>query len=226
LAVPPEDGTMSRPVPEAAPIVGLVLAFAFALFGFLFSADHLGTALVGVALLYPFVAFGVARSEDPTAVFRPDVVLAVGFLGGAPVLLYGVATGRPLFGAFVASVVAVPPALYHARFGESVNPLSASASLAVGLLVALGLLAYGAAGNLLLGALSAVVVGLGAVDYHRQRGGTLDRRARTVGVVGCLGGGLAAFGLLAVTDRPTAGLAAGAVLVAIGGALALEADLQ
>lgn len=218
---------MSRPVPEAAPLVGLVLAFAFVLFGALFSSDHLATALVGVVLLYPFVIFGVVRSEDPTPVFRPDAVLAVGFLGGAPALLYGVATGRPLFGALVATVVAVPPVLYHARFGESVNPLSPDASLAVGLLAALGLLAYGGAGgHLLLGALSAVVVGLGAVDYNRQRGGPLDRRARTVGVVGCLGGGIAVFGALAATGRPTAGLAAGAVLVAIGGALALEADLQ
>jgi len=217
---------MSRPVPEAAPIVGLVLAFAFALFGFLFSSDHLATALVSVALLYPFVVFGVARSESPADVFLPDAVLAVGFLGGAPALLYGVATGRPLFGALVAAVVAVPPALYHARFGESFNPLSPDATLLVGLLSAGGLLAYGAADGLLLGTLSAVLVGLGAVDYHRQREDGLERRTHTVVIVVCLGGGLAAFGSLTVAGRPTEALAAGAVLVALGGAFALDADLQ
>ena len=217
---------MSRPVPEAAPIVGLVLAFAFALFGLLFSSDHLATALVSVVLLYPFVIFGVVRSESPADVFLPDAVLAVGFLGGAPLLLYGIATGRPLFGALVAAVVAVPPALYHARFGASVNPLSPDATLLVGLLAAGGLLAYGAAEGLLLGALSAALLGLGTVDYHRQREDGLDRRSRTVALVACLGGGLAAFGALTVAGRPTEGLAAGAVLVAIGAAFAAGADLQ
>ena len=217
---------MSRPVPEAAPIVGLVLAFSFALFGFLFSSDHLATVLVGVGLLYPFVVFGIVRSESPQTVFVPDAVLAVGFLGAAPTLLYGIVTGRPLFGTLVAAVLAVPPVLYHARFGESVNPLSPDASLAVGLLVAAGLLAYGAVGSLLVGALAAAVVGLAAVDYRRQRGGRLRRRTRSVGVACCLGGGLAVFGVLAATGRPNEGLAAGTVLVAVGGALALGVTSQ
>jgi hypothetical protein len=214
---------MSRPVPEAAPLVGLLLSFAFALFGVLFSSDHLATALVSVALLYPFVTFGVVRSEDPTTAFRPDAVLGAGFLGAAPLLLYGIVVGRPLFGALVAAVVAVPPVLYHARHGTSVNPASPSASLAAGLLVALGLVASGAVAGLLVGALAAVVVGLAAVDYHRQRGGRLRRRTRTVGVVCCLGGGLAVFGALAATGRPNDGLAGGAVLVAVGAAVALGA---
>lgn len=216
---------MSRPVPEAAPLVGVVLAFGFALFGFLFSSDLLATVLGSVVLLYPFVVFGILRSEDPRTVFRPDAVLAVGFLGGAPVLLYGVATGRALFGGFVAAVVVAPPALYHARYGESVNPLSPAQSLLVGLLAAGGLLVVGAfTERLHLGALTAAIVGLAAVAYHRERGRTLARRIRTTAVVGCLGGGLAAFAALARTGRPATGLAAGAVLVAVGGALALDAD--
>ena len=224
LSARPELRAMSRPVPEAAPVVGLVLAFAFALFGLLFSSDHLATVLVSVGLLYPFVVFGIVRSESPQTVFVPDAVLAAGFLGAAPTLLYGVVARRPLFGAFVAAVVAVPPVLYHARFGESVPPLSPDASLAVGLLAAGGLLAYGAVESLLVGALAAAIVGLGAVDYRRRRGGRLRRRSRTVGVACCLGGGLAAFGVLAAAGRPSEGLAAGAVLVAVGGALALGVD--
>ena len=141
----------------------------------------------------------------------------------SPTLLYGIVTGRPLFGALVAAVVAVPPVLYHARFGESVTPLSPDASLAVGLLAAAGLLAYGAVSGLFVGALAAAIVGLGAVDYRRRRGGRLRRRSRTVGIACCLGGGLAAFGVLAATGRPNEGLAAGAVLVAVGGFLALDA---
>ena len=83
-----------RPVPEAAPLVGLVLAFAFALYGFLTAEDPLTIALGSVLLLYPFVAFGIVRSDAPEAVFSPDPVLAAGFLGGSLVGLYGVVTGR------------------------------------------------------------------------------------------------------------------------------------
>ena len=211
---------MSRPVPEAAPLVGVVLAFAFGLFGVLFSSNHLATALVSVLLLYPFVAFGFVRSEAPERVFRPDPVLAAGSLGGGCAALYGVATGQPLFGALVASVVAAPPALYHARFGESVNPLSPDATLAAGLLSAVALLLAGARANLPAGAVAAAVVGLASVDYRRQRGGPPGRRTRTVALGCCLGGGLAAFGLLAATGRPARGLAAGGVLVALGAFLA------
>lgn len=223
MSGPVEPGVMSRPVPEAAPIVGVVLAFGFALFGFLFSSDHLVTVLVSVVLLYPFIGFGILRSETPESAFRPDAVLAVGFLGGAVVLLFGIATGRAPFGALVATVIAVPPGLYHARFGEGVNPVDPAVSLAVGLLAAGGLLLYGiVADRPLLGALPAVLLGVAAVDYQRQRGDPLERRVRTVAVLGSLGGGLTAFAALAMAGRPTAGLAAGAVLVAIGAALALD----
>jgi hypothetical protein len=215
---------MSRPVPEAAPLVGVVLSLAFALFGFLVSTDHLSTVLGSIVLLYPFVAFGIVRSETPEDVFVPDLVLAAGFLIGAVVCLYGIVSGQFLFGVFVASVVAVPPALYHARFGESLNPLSPDWSLVIGLLGAVALLVYGATDGLLVGALSAVFVGFGAVDYRRHRGGPLGRRTRSIAVACCLGGGLAAFGLLTASGRPTEGLAAGAVLVALGAFLALGAE--
>lgn len=215
---------MSRPVPEAAPLVGLVLAFAFALFGFLFSRNHLATALVSVLLLYPFVAFGFLRSAAPQRVFRPDPVLAAGFLGGGLAALYGVATDQALFGALVAAVVAAPPALFHARYGESVNPLSPDATLVVGLLAAVALLVAGAGSNLLVSALAAAVVGLATVDYRRHRGGPLERRARNVALACCLGGGLAAFGALTAAGHPAQGLAAGAVLVAVGAFVAFGAD--
>ncbi|MFQ3318645.1 MAG: hypothetical protein ACI80F_000701 [Natronomonas sp.] len=217
---------MSRTVPEAAPLVGLVLSFAFALFGFLFSSNHLATALVAVLLLYPFVAFGIIRSDSPDDVFFPDPVLAAGFLGASAVFLYGIVSGQLLFGALVASVIAVPPVLYHARLGESVNPLPPDTSLVVGLLFAAGFLLYGAVDNLLAGALAAVAVGFGTVDYRRQRGGPLASRTRTIALVCCLGAGLVGFGILTATGRPTEGLAVGGVLVALGAFIAFGAELQ
>jgi hypothetical protein len=215
---------MSRRVPEAAPLVGVVLAFGFALFGVLFGRNHLSTVLGTVVVLYPFLLFDIVRSDDPTTAFRPDPVLAAGCLGAAAPLLYGIAAGGALFGALVAAVIAVPPVLYHARFGESVNPLPPDVSLAVGLLAAGGLLAYGAVESPFVGALAAAVVGLAAVDYRRHRGGSLGRRTRTAGVVCCLGCGLAVFGLLAVRSRPTGGLALGAVLAVIGAFISLGAE--
>lgn len=217
---------MSRPVPEAAPLVGVVLSFGFALFGFLFSANHLATVLGSVVLLYPFVLFGVARSDSPEDVFVPDAVLAVGFLGGAAVGLYGVVDGQPRFGAFVASVVAVPPALYHARFGERVNPLGPRPSLLVGGGLAACLFAFCATESALLAAGSATVVGLGAVDYHRLRGRGFHRRTRTVAMGCCFGAGIVAFGILTAVGRPATALAAATVTVAVGGFVALGDEFE
>lgn len=214
---------MRRQVPEAAPLVGLLLAFAFALYGFLTSPDRLATALGSVVLLYPFVAFGVVRSERPQDVFHPDPVLAAGSLGGGLLALYGLVVGRALFGALVAAVVALPPVLYHARYGEPVNPLSPDATLVLGLLAAAGLLVAGARTALLPGAAAAALVGLAAVDYRRLRGGPVARRTRTIALVCCLGGGPAAFGLLLAAGRPAEGLAVGAVPVAVGAFIALGA---
>lgn len=215
---------MSRRVPEAAPLVGVILAAAFALYTFLVSSNHLATTLVCALLLYPFVAFGVVRSSDPTDAIPPDPALAAGFLAGSVVLLYGIATGAGLFGAFVASVVGVPPALYHARFGESVNPLPPDVTLGAGVVTAAILALYGALAGRLPGALTAVVVGFGAIEYRRQRAGRLARRVRTIGVATCLAGGLAVFLGLWITGRQSFALVTAGVLVAFATFLAFGAE--
>lgn len=211
---------MSRRVPEAAPLVGVVLASALALYGFLVSTNHLATTLACILLLYPFVAFGVVRSESPDDAIPPDPVLAAGFLAGSVVLLYGIAAGEGLFGAFVASVVGVPPAVYHARFGESTNPLSPDVTLAIGILVAASLALYGAVVGGPSGALAAVVVGFGAIEYRRQRAGPLARRTRTIAVFAALGGGLVVFVGLWGAGRRTSALVTAGVLLATGAFLA------
>lgn len=154
--------------------------------------------------------------------FRPDPVLAVGGLGGAPVRLDGVVARRPVAGAVVTSVLAGPT--LPRPYGESVGPLTPATSLAVGLVAALVPVSAAVVGRESVGALTAGVVGRAAVDYRHQRGGHHSRRVRTVLVGRYFGGGHPAFGALGATGQPTGGLAAGAVLVAIGGALALEAQ--
>ncbi|MES3517481.1 MAG: hypothetical protein PPP58_07440 [Natronomonas sp.] len=207
---------MSRPVPEAAPIVGVVLTFGFGLFGLLFSSNHLSTLLISLCLLYGFTAFGIVRSPSPETVFRPDPVLAAGFLVAAVAALYGLVDGQPTFGVLVATVAVVPPALYHAHFGASINPLSPGTTLLCGLLAAIGLLVVGLLESRLVGAATATIVGVAAVEYHRVRGGHLRRSVRTAAVVVTLGGAIVVFGLAVAVGRPRDGLAFGAVLAAIG----------
>ncbi|MFC7235329.1 hypothetical protein [Halosegnis marinus] len=214
-----------QPVPEAAPLIGVVLAFGVAGFGFLFApADaRLPVAAVALLLLYGFTAYGVARSPDPAAAIPPDPTLAAGLLLGAVAAGYGVVVGQPMPGLLVAAVAAVPPAAYHARFGERVNPLSPDRTfLAAGglaaLVVALGVLV----GDPAVGALDAAVLLLAAADYRDTRGEPLSEVAEFTLVAAALGGAaLALLYFVLVADRPAIGLLAGAALVVVGAYFAL-----
>lgn len=219
-----------RRVPEAAPLVGLVLAFATALFGYLFAPPGavLPVVLVAVVLLYGFTVYGVVRSPDPTAVLRPDPVLAGGVLLAGVLGGYGlVGPHRPTFALFVALVAVVPPALYHARYGERVNPLSPDATLVVavvaGLLVAVG-------GSVLVGdpalaTLDAVVIGLAGADYRDARGRPLPRTLEAALVAATLGGAvLSVLYLALVADRPAVGLLVGAALLVVGAYFAMDEE--
>lgn len=169
----------ARRVPEAAPVVGLLLALSFAVFALLFSEAVLSAVLVSVTVLYAFTAYGIYHDDTPADTLLPDPILAGGVLGAGLVLGYAVVTGgRLLFGLFVALVVVVPAALYHARYGEAVNPLSPPWTLAVAGAVAAAVLAYGAlVDDLLLATVDAVVLVLAAEDYRGQRIECLEHTA-------------------------------------------------
>jgi hypothetical protein len=220
---------MSRRVPEAAVLVGVVLSLSFALYGALFG-DPLSTALVSVLLLYAFVGYAVRVDDDPAATLRPDPTLAAASLAGGLAAAYGLATLRPFLGLLVSLVLVVPAALFHATHGESVNPLSPDATLALvaagGVALLLGGVALGRAtdlaGTVGTAALAAGLLVLGGAEYHTRRGGRLSRRVEGVAVLTSLAGGVAGLAYLTlVADAALAGLAVGASLLAVGAYFAL-----
>lgn len=216
-----------RRVPEAAPLVGLVLAFSVALFGYLFAPPGtlLPALLVAVLSLYGFTAYAVVRSPDPTAVLPPDPVLAGGFLAAGLLGGYGfVVADQPMFALFVAIVAAVLPALYHARYGERVNPLGTNATLGVALAAGAALLAVGVllVGDPAMAALDAVVVVLAAADYRDTRGEPLSELAEFALVAATLGGAaLSVLYFAFVAADPVVGLLVGGSLLAVGAFFAI-----
>ncbi|WP_254824017.1 hypothetical protein [Haloglomus halophilum] len=222
---------MSRRVPEAAVLVGVVLSLSFALYGVLFG-DPLSTALVSVLVLYAFVGYAVRVDDDPAATLLPDPMLAAATVAGALALTYGLATLRPFLGLLVALVLVVPAALFHATHGESVNPLPPDATLALaaaaGVLVLLAGVALGRvtgdlAGMTSTAAFAAGVLVLGAAEYHTRRAtARLPRRVEGAAVVLTLGGAALAVGYFAfVADEALAGLAIAVTLLGVGAYFAL-----
>lgn len=207
--------------------MGLVIAFAVALFGFLFgpAGSHLATVLLAVLPLYAFTAFGIVRADERVAsVIRPDAVLAGALFAAVAVVGYGlVVADQPAFAVLVGLVVAVPPAMYHARYGEPVNPLSPNATLAAAAAGAAGLLALGplvggpVAGDATLWALDAVIVVLAALDHRDRRGGPLDARTERAVVGGSFAGAALAVGyFVLVASAPVAGVFVAGALIAVG----------
>lgn len=214
-----------RRVPEAAPVVGVVLAFAVALFGYLFAprATLLPVFLAALLLLYGFTAYGVVRSADPVAVLPPDPVLAAGVLAAGLLGGYGLAVAdQPMFGLFVALVAALVPALYHARYGEQVNPLDPDATLALALFVASVVVAVGILiAEPALAVVNGVVVALAGADYRDARGAPLSDLAEYALVVVTLGGAALSVVAFAAAGRAAVGVLVGAALVAVGAFFAL-----
>lgn len=216
-----------RRVPEAAPLVGLVLSFSTALFGYLFAPAGalLPLLLVAVVLLYGFTAYGIVTSPAPAAVLPPNPVLAGGVLLGGVLASYGlVAAVTPTFALFAGLVAAVPPALYHARFGERVNPLDADVTLAAAVATAVLIAIAGTVvvGDAPVAALDAVVLVLAAADYRDARGDPLPEVASAALVAATLGGAvLSVLYFALVADRAAVGLLAGAALLVVGAYFAM-----
>jgi hypothetical protein len=176
---------MSRRVPEFALVTGVVLALAFSAFALAVTGDIPRSALTGAAFLYPFAAYAVVHSDDPTDVLPPDLVLGVavavaGFVAIATALAgVGDASDRLFFGLFVALVISLPAAAYHVRFGRRVNPLSPRRTVAATGGVALAILALGlATGSAVYGSVDALLVFLGGSLAGDARGAPPDRRTR------------------------------------------------
>lgn len=200
--------------------VGVVLAVPLGLFAMLAGAT-VGAAAVALLAFYPFAGYAVARSDDPTTVLVPDPVLYAGLGFGAVVVLTGVVAGAPGTGLAVGALAAAPTVAYHARYGSSVNPLAPDETLAVGVGVAIAAVLVGAAlGDLFGAGVGGGVVGLTAADYHRARGGRLDRRSERALVGTCLGGAAMVVVVAVLLEQAIAGVGVAAGLIALGAFLA------
>lgn len=182
-------------VPEFALVTGTFLALSFLVAGLALTGDVVRTLLTAVVVLYPFVAYAVVHSPDPTTVLPPRVTAAISVAVGS-VLAGGVlvsaapdrvAVEAP-YALFLGALVVFPPAAYHARYGtrsDRIVPLSPSQVVGVASVVATGVLAYGLlVGGAVFAAATALLSFLAGALYARGRGVRLAARSRRRFVAG------------------------------------------
>ena len=190
---------MAERVPEFALLIGVFLGLSATVSAAVLTGTLFRPLLFGVVVCYPFAAFGIVRSDDPTAALPPTYVLGVGVALG--VLTVGAALLERQSVGFVAAllaaaVVVLPPAAYATQFGADVNPLSPTQTLVACAAVGAAFLAFAP----LVGPLSAVlglVVGLSGALYANARGFRPTHRQQRLGIVaGAVAGvAVAGFGL-------------------------------
>ncbi|WP_416838446.1 hypothetical protein [Haloferax sp. DFSO52] len=208
---------MAERVPEFALLIGVFLGLSATVSAAVLTGTLFRPLLFGVVACYPFAAFGVVRSDDPSEALPPKYVLGIGGALGALVLVSALLE-RPYVGVvpglLAATLVFLPPAAYATYFGADVNPLSPAQTLVVS--TAVGATFFGLAP--LVGSLSAVLglaIGLSGALYADARGFHPTHRQQRLGIaVGVVAGiALAWFGLaMRLPLGPTTAAAAGLVL--------------
>lgn len=193
---------MTRRVPEFAVVTGVFLGVSAVVSGLVLGWGLYATVVVGAAVSYPFVAFGILRDDDPAATIPPRGLLAAGTLvaaaGGVGVLLDDPTPGGTLAAALVALVLGAPAAGYATRFGTGLNPVSPRRTLLVGVGIGIALVGAGLAiDRPLVGGAAGAVAGLGAVLYGTARGVDLDAGTERLAVAagGVVGVSIVGVGL-------------------------------
>jgi hypothetical protein len=170
----------SDAVPELALLVGGVLGATALLYGLLFPVSLAPAVVVAVAVTLPFAAFAVTRSEDPTAVLPPRVVLVVGPAAGvvfglavALVPRWGVGPPTPdlaLVGLGVALAVSLSSLGYALAYGgiPSAAPVPAAVVTPVAGLAVVA--AAAAVGRTTLGLLDGTALALAGPLYAAVHG--------------------------------------------------------
>ncbi|MFC4406928.1 hypothetical protein [Haloarchaeobius iranensis] len=215
---------MSRRVPEMAIVVGVLFASGWLAFVLLVEGDRLlrepvgilPVVLVAAALCYPFAAWAVYFDDDPAGTFPPRPVAVVGVLLALVPALAGALGERSLFGLLVATTVALPPAAYALKYGESLPP--ARATLAAGTVVGVGVLTAGLlAGQPYLVAPVALAAFLGSVAVHDRAGAPLLSATLVFGGTALVAAALVGASV-ALGRSPSVALAT-ALTVGFGGAV-------
>ncbi|MBB6647160.1 hypothetical protein [Halobellus ruber] len=198
---------MSRRVPEFAVLTGVVLGVSVLVTGAVLGWGLYATAVVGAAVSYPFVAFGILRDDDPAATLPPRWLLAAGAVvaaaGGLGVFVGDPTPGGLLSAALVALVLGAPAAAYATRFDAGLNPVTPRTTVVVGAAAGLLLLVAGLAiDRIPVGVAAGGGTGLAAALYGGERGVDVD--ARTERLVVATGGvvGLGIVGVGVVRGGP------------------------
>lgn len=190
----PPAGT-NRHVPEFALVTGAFLSLSFLVAGLVLTGDVVRTVLTAVALLYPFAAYAVTHSPDPTEVLPPRITSLAAIVAGgvlAVSALLDAASAERLssvpFALFLAALVVAPPAAYHVRYGgteDELNPLAPATTVLATTVAAVATLGYGLfVGGTLFAAGTALLAFLGGAVYARARGERLTIRTRRRFVAG------------------------------------------
>lgn len=215
---------MSRRVPEAAIVVGVLFASAWLAFVVLVERERLlrepaallPVVLVAALLCYPFAAWAVHVDDDPTRTFPPVTVAAVAGVVALVPVVAGAVGGQPLFGLLVATAVALPPAAYALAYGNALPP--ARATLAVGTVVGVAVAAAGVAlAQPYLAAPVALAAFLGGVAVHDRAGAPLLPARYVFAATAVVAAALVA-GSVGLGRPPSVALAA-ALTVGFGGAV-------
>jgi hypothetical protein len=192
MDAPPET---NRHVPEFALVTGAFLSLSFLVAGLVLTGDVVRTLLTSVVILYPFTAYAITHSSDPTDVLPPRLTSAgagiVGVVLAGAVLVDAapsqLTTELP-YALFLGAFVVLPPAAYHVLVGEAsdrLNPLTPVQTLLVTATVAVGLFAYGLlVGGTRFAAATALAAFLAGSLYARARGARLSPRTRRQFVAG------------------------------------------
>jgi len=191
---------MTRRVPEFAVVTGVFLGVSVLVSGVVLGWGLYATTVVGAAVSYPFVAFGIVRDDDPAATIPPRWLFAAGALvaaaGGLGVLLDDPTPAGGVAAALVALVLGAPAAGYATRFGADLNPVSPRETVlfggAVGVLLVVAGLATGAA---VVGGAAGALAGLGAAVYGTERGIRLDAGTKRLAAAA---GGVVGVGIVGV----------------------------
>jgi hypothetical protein len=191
---------MSRRVPEFAVLTGVFLGVSVLVSGAVLGWGLYATVVVGAAVSYPFVAFGIVRDDDPAATIPPRWLLAAGAVvaaaGGLGVLIDDPTPGGVLSAALVAVVLGAPAAAYATRFGADLNPVTPRTTVLAGTVTGVLLLVAGlAVERVLVGVAAGGLTGLGAALYGTERGVALDARTERLVVAA---GGIVGVGVVGV----------------------------
>lgn len=206
MDAPPET---NRHVPEFALVTGIFLSLSFLVAGLALTGDVVRTLVTAVVILYPFAAYAITHSPDPTGVLPPRLTSTGAVLVGvvlAGAVLVDAEPSQLLtefpYALFLGALVVLPPAAYHVLAGDAsdrLNPFSPVQTLLATTVVAVCLFAYGLlVGGARFAAATALASFLAGSLYARARGARLSPRTRRrFVVVGAIGGVLVVFvGLL------------------------------